>query len=216
MEKPLVVEQDPRLRISDADLRASFDLLTTLNGLYATTQEARRTLERTTEQVKGIRAADGDKEPPAALKPAIDSIVKRAEELDDKLTGAQRRAMTPPPAAQAAQAARPAGQGRSAAQGANRPAGESGEGGEADRPRAAQTGGGFAGRIQQLVFSLDSLTEAPSAHTKEETKAIARDLKLVVQEINTLNDRMVADLNRQLRDQKLKAIAAPAHIVAPR
>jgi photosystem II stability/assembly factor-like uncharacterized protein len=211
MEKPLVVEDDPRLRISDADRRANYDLLVTLNGLYATTQEARRALERTTEQVKGVRAAEGDKEPPAALKPAIDSIVKRAEELDEKLTGARRQP----------QAARPAGQTSQTSQtsqtGQARQAGQAnGESGEADRPRGSQPSGGFTSRIQQLVFSLDSLTEAPSAHAREETKAIAKDLKLVVQEINALNDRMVAGLNRQLRDQKLKEIAAPAHLVAPR
>ena len=215
MTKPITVEDDPRLKISDADRRASFEIQSHLNELYASLQEARKAITRITDQAKGIKASETDKEPPAALKPAIDSLVKRATEIDDKLTGTQRQAARPSGTANAAPVRPPSGTGGAARTG--EPAGESGQQGEADAPRPrGQQAGGYAGRITQLINSIDSVSELPSDYARGETKAIAKDLQQIVKEINELNDRGLADLNRQLRDQNLKAVEIPARIATPR
>jgi hypothetical protein len=67
-----------------------------------------------------------------------------------------------------------------------------------------------------LINSIDSVTELPSDYARSETKTIAKELQQIVKEINELGDRGMADLNKQLREQKLKEVPIPARIAMPR
>ena len=52
MTKPIRVEDDPRLRISDSDRRANFDLMLRLNALYVSSQDSRKALTKITDEAK--------------------------------------------------------------------------------------------------------------------------------------------------------------------
>ena len=83
-------------------------------------------------------------------------------------------------------------------------------------PATATTDHPVLVRLQQLIFSLDGITERPTRSAREETDSASRALQQIVREVNEMRAKDVPGLNRLLQTEKLKPLKAGARLPLPR
>ncbi len=86
MTKPITVEDDPRLRISDRDRKASYTLLLRLSQLNGSAQEAQRALAKSRSELRGVESQEAYKTAPESLKNEVQSLLKRLTALEARLS----------------------------------------------------------------------------------------------------------------------------------
>jgi hypothetical protein len=240
--RQIVVDEDPRLRITAADRKAHFEAIMRLNALYTLDRDARSSLDKTKSSLDALQSSEEFKTASEELKKRVEEASKRVKLVQEKFGGGQQLAGGPGgrggfgggrggrggggrPGAGGEGGVAPTtpgaggGEGTPTPQGPGTPGVAQGEGSPGPGPRA---GGGvnasLQGRITSLVFLLDPITEAPSSGIKSETDKVERDLKAALKEVNEISSRLVPELNRELEKSKLKTItggAAVASIARP-
>jgi photosystem II stability/assembly factor-like uncharacterized protein len=182
----IVVEDDPRITLSDRDRKANYDEAMRLSELYATADTTRRSLARLRSQLTETQSkATGE------TKAQVDALLTQITALEQEIAPIPRRQ---------------AGQNSAAGQG-----GQSGQGGqqggqEEDAPAPPVITNPLALRIARLLSGMDSFTEPLSKANRTESKAIETDVKRIIRLTNEINEKQLPALNKKLLENSVPAI----------
>ncbi len=184
--RPLKLEEDPRISLTNGERRALFELQVRVGALLREADQARRGLQALRDQLTILAGSDGLKAAPQDLKDAVAALAQKAAALGDRFQGALRRG---PAARQDPDQERDAEQ--------------------REMPRGPSSGP-LIPRLSQLLNGLDAITEPPSRAARRESDTLATELRQVFRETDALMEGEVAALNRRLRALKLPEVSAPA------
>jgi photosystem II stability/assembly factor-like uncharacterized protein len=200
--KQIVVEDDPRIVMTDRDRKARYDMVLRVNGISANYNQARTTLTGLKTQFTTLAAA---KELAAAPQPVKDHVAT----LNRRITALQTEL------AQGTKAPQPKDPGRTPVDAAEKPA-ETTPGQAATTPPTPGEFGPTIAPVQTNIFqvnnALDSITEPPSPAIRRQIETLNSQVSQVAREIAALQSREIPALNRDLEALKLKPIEAGQRI----
>ncbi len=188
--KEIRVEDDPRVRISDHDRRALYELqlrLMNLSQLYGDARRVMTTLR--TELASMQKAADAVTSAP--------EVRQALSDLESKLRSTQTVVA----------------EGRLST--GSRTA-EPGTASESGQPQPAAQAGIVLSRLNSLISSANGITEPISKSLRHEADLLTDTLRHVVTAVNSLNYVQVVRVNKTLEAHKLKELPLAAAIARPR
>jgi photosystem II stability/assembly factor-like uncharacterized protein len=191
--RPLRVEEDPRITLSSAELRARLDAQTRVLGLFRSAADARRSLQELRTRLGTLQSAPGLQAAPKPTRDVVAALAQKVGDLLARLTQARRG-----------------------------PAGQDAPPPQPETPEAPPPGGAVGGeqaltsRILALAASLEGITEPPSRAMRQEGDELANALRQILRELNDLDEKAIPALNRQLQEQQLPPLSPPARLALPR
>jgi photosystem II stability/assembly factor-like uncharacterized protein len=200
----IVVQDDPRIRISDGDRRALHSTAMRVNSLTQATGDARRRLQEIRTALTTLQGSARVKEGGKPLQDAVSVLLTKVDGLQSRLLATRT----------GGGGAGGAGTGGAAA---GAPGAASSE--EESRPAVTQPATPSAPpigtRLLNLLFSVESITEAPPPAVLAEVDELAAQLRTVIEAVNDLQARDLPALNRQL-GSGTKGVKIPAPLPMPR
>lgn len=196
--KQIVVEDDPRIVMTDRDRKARYDLSLRVNGISATYTQARTTLTSLKAQFTTLAAAKEMAAAPQPVRDRVATLNKRIAALQTEL-------------AQGTKAPKPSDTGKTPVDVSEKPTETTpGQAGPAATPPVDFTAN--AAPVQTNIFlmnnSLDSISEPPSRSVRQQIETLHREVSQVAREIAALQAKEIPALNRELESLKLKPIEA--------
>ena len=189
-EQPLVVDDDPRVRLSPGARKAHFAARQRLTEMLREHRDARRWLLDITAQLAALKTHSSYKASPQALRDAVAAADKRATEVQSRLSGGPAPA-TPAPGAAIETPAAP-------------------------QPGSGQRGAGspFASRIVAAALSLDGLTEPLSRSQRQEIEELDAELGRMLVEVRDFRKTLLR-LNSALQQSALPPLRLESETPPP-
>ncbi len=196
--RQIVVEDDPRIVMTERDRKARYDLVMRVNGISATYNQARAALLSLKTQFTTLEATKELAAAPQPVKDRVAALNKRIATLQTEL-------------AQGTKTVKPRNPGKTPTDVSEKPAETTPGQAAATAPPAGDFGANIA-PVQTNIFqvnnSLDSIAEPPSKAIRDQIDTLHNQVAQVAREIDTLQDRDIPALNRDLESLKLKPLDA--------
>ncbi len=204
--RQIVIEDDPRIVLTDHDRKARYDMVMRVNGLSATYTLARTTLASLKTQFTTLAGAKELAAAPQPVKDRVTALTKRLTDLQTELAQGTKTVKTKEP-----ERASPTTAEKPTETTPGQPA--TGQAAPGQTPPAQP--GGFGQNLSPLqtsIFllnnSLDSITEPVSKGTRLEIDTLSVELAQITRDISAFQQKEIPALNRELDNLKLKPIDA--------
>ncbi|MCW3095937.1 MAG: glycosyl hydrolase, repeat, partial [Chthonomonadaceae bacterium] len=197
--RQIVVEDDPRIVMTDRDRKAHYDLAMRVNGISATYNQARTALTSLKTQFTTLAATKELASAPQPVKDRVAALNKHLSALQTEL-------------AQGTKAVKPKEPGKTPTNVSETPAATTpGQPAPAQAVVAGDFGPNIA-PVQTNIFlvnnALDSIAEPPSKATRDQIDILHAEVAQVAREIAALQAKEIPALNHELETLKLKPIDA--------
>ncbi len=188
-EQQIHVEEDPRITLTQAQLRSRHEAIMRLFSSNLALQQVRRTLDDLKSQLDKTKSAAGFKDAPQITKDSLAALEKQLAPLQEIMR-------------------QPQGRGGFGGQ-----VGASEE--EFGGPPAITTRT-LSNRVVQTINALESITEPPSSALRSEAEAVAKEVEKLVRSVNQLYGGQFVSTNKQLEAVKLAPVKAADRIKVER
>lgn len=215
--RQIVVEDDPRIVMTDRDRKARYDLVLRVNGISATYNQARAALLSLKTQCTALTGAKELATAPKPVKDRVEALSKRISALQTELaqgTKAPKPKVTGKTPIDVSE--KPADTTRGQAAAVPTAPGQTAPVPAAAAPPAPGEFGANIAPVQTNIFlvnnALDSIAEPPSKSIRDQIDTLHTEVSLVAREIASLQDKEIPALNRELESLKLKPLDAGKRI----